>query len=306
MPVAREEQGHHKVGLRELNAVVLLDKPAGCTSNAVLQQVRKIYRAKKAGHTGSLDPAATGMLPICFGEGTKLCGYLLDAAKTYSAEGLLGVTTDTDDADGQVIAEAEVPALIEAQLAEVVGSFLGESMQRPPVFSAIKRNGVRAHKLARKGQTPDLAARPVTVHEIELSHFDGTRFAIRMRVSKGTYVRSIIRDIGEKLGCGAHVTKLRRLSVSPFGNHAMYSVEDMQQHADKLLLSVDEVISDWPSLSVDAETAMRFRHGSKPAIAEQQTEELLRVYGPDNIFLGLGQISTGRLQTVRIIGAQLQ
>ncbi len=172
--------------LRELNAVVLLDKPAGCTSNAVLQQVRKIFRAKKAGHTGSLDPAATGMLPICFGEGTKLCGYLLDAEKTYEAEGLLGAVTDTDDAQGQTIQEAAVPAISESQMQAAVNGFLGDSMQRPPVYSAIKRNGVRAHKLARRGETPELDERPITVHEIELLNFDGMRFNIRMRVSKGT------------------------------------------------------------------------------------------------------------------------
>jgi tRNA pseudouridine55 synthase len=294
------------VGLRELNAVVLLDKPAGCTSNAILQQVRRIYRAKKAGHTGSLDPAATGMLPICFGEGTKLCGYLLDAEKTYETEGVLGATTDTDDAEGQIMTESEVPPITDDEMNRVVRSFLGESMQRPPVYSAIKRNGVRAHKLARSGQTPELDPRPVTVHDIELTHFDGRRFGIRMHVSKGTYVRAIVRDIGEKLGCGAHVTTLRRLSVSPFGDHPMHSVEEIEQHTDKLLLNVDAVISDWPSKTVDEESALKFRHGSKPVIEAQDSDDLLRVYGPDDRFLGLGKVSDGRLQTVRIIGAQLQ
>lgn len=294
------------MSLRELNGVVLLDKPAGCTSNAVLQQVRRIYRAKKAGHTGSLDPAATGMLPICFGEGTKLCGYLLDAEKTYEAEGELGVSTDTDDAEGQVIAEAAVPVINLAAMQKVVHSFLGISLQRPPIYSAIKQNGVRAHKLARRGKLPELEARPITVHQIDLTHFDGRHFGICMRVSKGTYVRSIVRDIGDQFGCGAHVSTLRRLSVSPFDSHNMYSVEDMQQHADDLLLNVDEVINDWPSHTVDAETALKFRHGAMPVVDAQDSEDLLRVYGPDNSFLGLGKVSSGRLQTVRIIGAQLQ
>ncbi len=294
--------------MRQLNAVVLLDKPSGCTSNAVLQQVRKIYGAKKAGHTGSLDPAATGMLPICFGEGTKLCGYLLNAAKTYEAEGLLGAVTDTDDADGQIIAQSDVPEIAIEKMQQVVSGFLGESMQRPPIYSAIKKNGIRAHKMARNGETPELESRLVNVHEIELLHFDGIRFSVRMRVSKGTYVRAIVRDIGENLGCGAHVTTLRRLSVSPFDGHVMHSVEQMQEHTDKLLLNVDEIISDWPRQTLDETTALRFRHGSKPPFenASLPSDKLLRIYGPEDSFLGLGKISDGRLETVRIIGSQLQ
>ncbi len=294
--------------MRQLNAVVLLDKPSGCTSNAVLQQVRKIYGAKKAGHTGSLDPAATGMLPICFGEGTKLCGYLLNAAKTYEAEGLLGAVTDTDDADGQIIAQSDVPEIAIEKMQQVVSGFLGESMQRPPIYSAIKKNGIRAHKMARNGETPELESRLVNVHEIELLHFDGNRFSVRMRVSKGTYVRAIVRDIGENLGCGAHVTTLRRLSVSPFDGHVMHSVEQMQEHTDKLLLNVDEIISDWPRQTLDETTALKFRHGSKPPFenASLPSDKLLRIYGPEDSFLGLGKISDGRLETVRIIGSQLQ
>lgn len=294
--------------MRQLNAVVLLDKPSGCTSNAVLQQVRKIYGAKKAGHTGSLDPAATGMLPICFGEGTKLCGYLLNAAKTYEAEGVLGAVTDTDDADGQIIAQSDVPEIAIEKMQQVVSGFLGESMQRPPIYSAIKKNGIRAHKMARNGETPELESRLVNVHEIELLHFDGIRFSVRMRVSKGTYVRAIVRDIGENLGCGAHVTTLRRLSVSPFDGHVMHSVEQMQEHTDKLLLNVDEIISDWPRQTLDETTALKFRHGSKPPFenASLPSDKLLRIYGPEDSFLGLGKISDGRLETVRIIGSQLQ
>lgn len=287
---------------------MLLDKPSGCTSNAVLQQVRKIYGAKKAGHTGSLDPAATGMLPICFGEGTKLCGYLLNAAKTYEAEGLLGAVTDTDDADGQIIKQSDVPEIAIEKMQQVVSGFLGESMQRPPIYSAIKKNGIRAHKMARNGETPELESRLVNVHEIELLHFDGNRFSVRMRVSKGTYVRAIVRDIGENLGCGAHVTTLRRLSVSPFDGHVMHSVEQMQEHTDKLLLNVDEIISDWPRQTLDETTALKFRHGSKPPFenASLPSDKLLRIYGPEDSFLGLGKISDGRLETVRIIGSQLQ
>lgn len=304
--------------MRELNGLLLLDKPGGCTSNGILQQVRKLFGAKKAGHTGSLDPSATGMLPICFGEGTKLCGYLLDAEKTYEVDGLLGRATDTEDADGKIIAESEVPEITTAQMEKTVAGFLGDSMQRPPVYSAIKHNGVRSHKLARTGAAPDLKLRPINVREITLLNFAGDRFSLRLRVSKGTYIRSIVRDIGDSFGCGAHVTRLRRTSVSPFEQHKMFSLEEIQAHtdADQLLLAVDEVISDWPMLALDADTAMRFRNGSKPAVdastAEQTADlsmlsnELLRIYDPTRKFLGLGKISNGRLETVRIIGGQLQ
>lgn len=301
--------------LRELNGLLLLDKPSGCTSNGVLQQVRKLFGAKKAGHTGSLDPSATGMLPICFGEGTKLCGYLLDAEKTYEVDGLLGKATDTEDADGEIIAECDVPEISQAQMEKTVAEFLGDSMQRPPIYSAIKHNGVRSHKLARGGKAPELKLRPINVREITLLHFAEDRFSLRLRVSKGTYIRSIVRDIGDSFGCGAHVTGLRRTSVSPFEQHKMYSLEEIQAHtdADQLLMAVDEVIIDWPKLDLDADTAMRFRNGSKPTIdssiadqAVNSANDLLRIYDPGKKFLGLGKISDGRLETVRIIGGQLQ
>ncbi len=303
--------------MRELNGLLLLDKPSGCTSNGVLQQVRKLFGAKKAGHTGSLDPSATGMLPICFGEGTKLCGYLLDAEKTYEVDGLFGIATDTEDADGEIIAECDVPEISHAKMEQTVAGFVGDSMQRPPIYSAIKHNGVRSHKLARGGAVPELKLRPINVREITLLDFSEDRFSLRLRVSKGTYIRSIVRDIGDSFGCGAHVTRLRRTSVSPFEQQKMFTLEDIQAHvdADQLLMAVDEVISDWPKLDLDAETAMRFRNGSKPAIdttAELAVDlsapanKLLRIYDPTKKFLGLGKVFEGRLETVRIIGGQLQ
>jgi len=214
--------------MRALNGVLLLDKPSGVTSNGVLQKVRKMYGAKKAGHTGSLDPSATGMLPVCFGEATKLCGYMLDAEKTYTVTALLGVTTDTEDADGTVLTTTEVPDITEQQMLDAVKSFKGEQMQRPPAYSAIKKQGVRSYKLAREGVEVELEPRPVNVKEIELTEFSGTTFSLELRVSKGTYIRSIVRDIGEHFGCGAHVTDLRRLAVSPFDNNIMFSLEDIQ------------------------------------------------------------------------------
>ena len=318
--------------MRALDGMLLLDKPAGRTSNHVLQQVRKMYKAKKAGHTGSLDPAATGMLPICFGEATKLCGYLLDAEKTYEVEGLLGIQTDTEDADGQIISQAQVPQLSSQAMAQIVAGFAGDSMQTPPAYSAIKQGGVRVHKLARKGVEVVLEPRPISVRSIELMAFDGNSFAMRLRVSKGTYIRSIVRDIGLKIGCGAHVTKLRRSSVAPFDDHTMVSLAQIEtaDTPDALLLSVDAMVADWQSLTLDADSAMRFRHGAKPPLTDTLLAEInaakaakvntaegnatdvgaigerLRIYDADKKFIGLGQIAEGRLQTVRLIGPQIQ
>ena len=296
--------------MRALNGVLLLDKPPGVTSNGVLQKVRRMYGAKKAGHTGSLDPSATGMLPVCFGEATKLCGYMLDAEKTYTVTALLGITTDTEDADGTVLTTTEVPSITEQQMRDAVKSFHGEQMQRPPAYSAIKKQGVRSYKLAREGMEVELEPRPVNVKEIELTEFSGTTFSLELRVSKGTYIRSIVRDIGEHFGCGAHVTDLRRLAVSPFDNNIMFSLEDIQsaENADELLLATDQVIADWRAITINDDTAFRFRNGSRPEydeITANTAEELFRVYNASNSFLGLGKVTDGRLETVRLIGGQL-
>jgi len=296
--------------MRAVNGVLLLDKPSGVTSNGVLQKVRKMYGAKKAGHTGSLDPSATGMLPVCFGEATKLCGYMLDAEKTYTVTALLGVTTDTEDADGEVLTTSEVPSITEQQMREAVNSFHGEQMQRPPVYSAIKKDGVRSYKLARDGVEVELESRAINVKEIALTKFSDTTFSLKLRVSKGTYIRSIVRDIGEHFGCGAHVTDLRRLAVSPFDDNAMFSLEEIQsaENADELLLATDQVIADWRSIIVNDDTAFRFRNGSRPEYNEikaNTAEELFRVYNAGNKFLGLGRVADGRLETVRLIGGQL-
>lgn len=296
--------------MRALTGVLLLDKPAGVTSNGVLQKVRKMYGAKKAGHTGSLDPSATGMLPVCFGEATKLCGYMLDAEKTYRVTAVLGVTTDTEDADGEVLETREVPEISTPQMLDAVASFKGEQLQRPPIYSAIKKQGVRSYKLAREGKQVELDPRLINVVSIELEEFTGSTFTLQLRVSKGTYIRSIARDIGEHFGCGAHVTDLRRLAVSPFDGKTMFSIEDIQsaENADDFLIATDEVIADWRSIVIDDATALRFRNGSKPdfdAIEANTAEELFRVYNAANKFLGLGRVADGRLETVRLIGGQI-
>ncbi len=295
---------------RDVTGLLLLDKPAGATSNGVLQQVRHLYGAKKAGHTGSLDPSATGMLPICFGEATKLCGYLLDSSKTYQVDAVLGVTTDTEDADGAVTETRPVPALERSALEEIVSRFYGDQLQRPPVYSALKRNGVRVHKLARKGIEVELEPRPITVHEISLDTFDGDRFSLTMKVSKGTYVRSIVRDIGEAIGCGAHVASLRRTAVAPFEQQPLVTFDTLQDagNLDDYLLQADVAVADRARLTIDDESAVRFCHGAKPQLNNAQTagldeQQLLRIYDQRERFLGLGNLCDGRLHTVRLIAA---
>jgi len=297
--------------MRALNGVLLLDKPPGCTSNGVLQKVRRMYGAKKAGHTGSLDPSATGMLPVCFGEATKLSAYMLDAEKTYSVTALLGVTTDTEDSDGEVLERLPVPEISEQKMAQVVASFKGRQMQRPPMYSAIKKQGVRAYKLARQGETVELDPRPINVKTIELTEFSGEQFSLQLRVSKGTYIRSIVRDIGEQLGCGAHVTLLRRLSVSPFDDKIMHSIEAIESaaNADDLLLAPVEVIADWPRVTIDDPTAQRYQNGSKPDFTPKEpisAEALFRVYNSQDHFLGLGKLNNGKLETARLIHGQAE
>lgn len=299
-----------KAHKRDVTGLLLLDKPAGATSNHILQKVRYLYAARKAGHTGSLDPAATGMLPICFGEATKLCGYLLDSNKTYDVEALLGVTTDTEDADGTVIATAEVPDITTAALADVVDRFSGKLLQRPPVYSALKRNGVRVHKLARKGIDVELEPRPIEVFAIALNAFDGSRFSLSMQVSKGTYVRSIVRDIGEIIGCGAHVTALRRTAVSPFEQQALISMDKLEKAAnrDDFLLRADCVVANRSAITIADDIASRFCHGAKPLLdsadvnlAASGESDVIRVYDQHQRFLGLGNVRDGRLHTVRLI-----
>ena len=193
-----------------VDGLLLLNKPPGMTSNRALQRVRRLLQAKKAGHTGSLDPSATGMLPLCFGEATKVCAYLLDADKTYRVTARLGVATDTGDADGQQTDTAEVPELSESDWAAILAGFLGESTQVPPMYSALKKDGKRLYELARKGETVEREARPLTIHEIQLLELAETRLVFRVRCSKGTYVRTICNDLGEELGCGAHLERLVR------------------------------------------------------------------------------------------------
>lgn len=285
-----------------VDGVLLLNKPAGLTSNQALQRVKRLLNAKKAGHTGSLDPAATGMLPLCFGEATKVCAYLLNADKTYRVTAKLGVSTDTGDADGKEKATAEVPVLPREAWEALLGEFLGHTTQIPPMYSALKKDGRRLYELARRGEEVERAPRPVRIDEIELLELAGTRLVFRVRCSKGTYIRTLVEDLAKKAGTVAHTARLHRETVSGFEDSEMLELQTAEALVDegpeglrRRLIPPDMALSGMPAVTVDATAAMRFREGQVVETGLATSEGLVRVYGPcpEEVFLGVGEIASG-------------
>ncbi|HEV7490684.1 MAG TPA: tRNA pseudouridine(55) synthase TruB [Rhodanobacteraceae bacterium] len=252
-----------------MHGILLFDKPQGVSSNQALQIVRRLYGAAKAGHTGSLDPLATGLLPLCFGEATKIAGLLLGSRKAYACECRLGATTDTDDADGRIVETRAVPALDDATIRAAMGSLAGRITQVPPVYSAIKRGGERMYKLARRGEAVEPPPREVDVHRFELIERRPDALRIEVECGSGTYVRSLVRDLGERLGCGAHVVLLRRLWIEPFTDPRMHTLDELREVGsgageaalDALLLPLEEGLAGHPRLVVDDDEAERLRQG---------------------------------------------
>lgn len=254
---------------RDVHGILMFDKPQGLSSNQALQAVRRLYGAAKAGHTGSLDPLATGLLPVCFGEATKIAGLLLGSRKAYLTECRLGATTDTDDADGRVIQARPVPALDDASIRAALASLTGRITQVPPVYSAIKRDGERLYHRARRGEMVEAPPREVHVHRFDLVDIlpvGGLR--LHVECGSGTYVRSLVRDLGERLGCGAHVVSLRRLWVEPFTDERMVGLDDLRAIADEgpsaldaLLLPLERGLAGYPTVPVDAAAAAHLRQG---------------------------------------------
>ena len=264
---------------RKLDGILLLDKPRGLSSNQALQRVRHLFRADKAGHTGSLDPLATGLLPVCFGEATKIAGGLLGARKAYDTVARLGIVTDTDDADGQPLRERAVPDLTIDRIDAALQQLSGRIRQRPPIYSALKRGGEPLYAKARRGEVVEVEEREVDVHAFELQSAadlldpladGGASALLRLHVEcgSGTYVRSLVRDLGELLGCGAHVAELRRLWVDPFREPRMWTLDALQALAergerslDACLLPVEAGMSAWPEVSVEPAQALRLGQG---------------------------------------------
>ena len=279
---------------RDIHGIILLDKPVGYSSNQAVQKVRWLFQARKAGHTGSLDPFATGMLPICLGEASKTAGFMLDASKNYIAAAFLGKATATGDIEGQISREMKVPDLNDEQINAVLNEFLGEIEQIPPMYSALKHQGQPLYKLARAGQEVARKARLVTIHSLELLNWAPPILEFRVHCSKGTYIRTLAEDIAEKLGSCAHLQSLRRLDVEPFREKDMITLEELlarteAETLDDCLLPVDAGLTDWPSVTLDEVSMDRFCHGN-PVDQAAGTTGLVRVYGPEKNLLGIGEI----------------
>ncbi|SES86021.1 tRNA pseudouridine(55) synthase TruB [Thalassotalea agarivorans] len=292
---------------RPVHGIVLLDKGYDISSNHALQQVKRLYFAQKAGHTGALDPLATGMLPICLGEATKFSQFLLDTDKTYQVTAKLGVRTTTSDVDGEVVSTKPV-AVSDEQLAQALDSFRGTTQQVPSMYSALKYQGKPLYHYAREGIEVPREARDITVFRLDLLRFEGDEVDLEIHVSKGTYIRTIVDDLGEKLGCGAHVSALRRIAVSNYPVDQMVTMEELQQlldkardedkapstYLDQLLLPMETACVDMPKVLVDDMSANYLRHGNPVQGYQAPSEGLVQVFAGDSFesaeFIGVGQI----------------
>ena len=294
---------------RALDGILLLDKPAGISSNQALQRVRHLYRADKAGHTGSLDPLATGMLPVCFGEATKIAGLLLGHGKAYETTAQLGVVTDSDDADGRPLRERPVPALDRATVEAALRPLTGRIRQRPPIYSALKQGGEPLYAKARRGESIDVPEREVQVDSIELLELAGDRLSLRITCGSGTYVRSLVRDLGEALGCGAHVTALQRLWVAPFQAAAMHRLDALQALVasdgegalEALLLPVEAGLAGWRTCTLDAAQALALGRGQPVQLDGLAEAGDVQAVDADGRSLGLATIGAdGLLRAKRL------
>ncbi len=295
---------------RRVDGILLLDKPVGLTSNAALQKVKRLYRARKAGHTGSLDPLASGLLPICLGEATKVSGFLLDADKHYWVSCRLGVRTTTADAEGAVLETRPADAVTEKRLREAMEGFSGAIEQIPPMYSAVKHQGQRLYALARQGVEVERAPRRITIHAMELLDFRLPLAEIGVHCSKGTYIRTLVEDIGEALGCGAHVADLRRLGVGPYSACGMVTLEAIEERLaregekglDELLLPLESGLSQWPDVRLSGDAAFYLRQGQPVLVPHAPTAGLVRLYEGQRRFLGVGEIlDDGRVAPRRLL-----
>jgi tRNA pseudouridine55 synthase len=291
-----------KTKFRKLDGILLLDKPQGLSSNQALQRVRHLFRADKGGHTGSLDPLATGLLPVCFGEATKIAGGLLGARKAYETVAHLGITTDTDDAEGQPLRERPVPRLNIPQIDAALAQLTGRIRQRPPIYSALKRGGEPLYARARRGEVVEVEEREVDVHAFELIsaadllHGDAPMLRLQVECGSGTYVRSLVRDLGELLGCGAHVAELRRLWVDPFREPRMWTLDALQALAergerslDACLLPIESGMTAWPVVPVTPAQAQRLGQG-QALNGEFQPTGAVALFDERGRALGLGEV----------------
>jgi len=294
---------------RPVQGILLLDKPSGMTSNDALQRVKRLYFARKAGHTGSLDPLASGMLPICLGEATKASGFLLDADKRYWVRCKLGERTNTGDSEGEVVESRPVGRYTEAGIEAVFDRFRGAISQVPPMYSALKHQGQRLYALARQGVEVEREPREVMIHELRLGRLEGDCLEFEAHCSKGTYVRTLAEDIGEALGCGAHVTALRRTQAGPYREEQMVTMERLKElytedraALDRLLLPVESALVQWPDVNLTSDAAFYLRQGQPVLVPRAPTSGWVRLYVGDRTFLGMGEvIDDGRVAPRRLM-----
>lgn len=309
--MARRQRG------RDVNGMIVVDKPSGESSNDAVQRAKRLYQAQKVGHTGSLDPLATGVLPLCFGEATKFSQFLLDSDKKYWVRIKLGVRTDSGDSDGAVMQTRPVVGVDAAAVEAVLEEFRGEIEQVPSMFSAIKHQGQPLYKLARRGIEVERKPRFVTVYSNELTAFEGECIELEIHCSKGTYVRTIAEEIGEKLGCGAHVCALRRRKAGPYDETEMVSFAELERRydvgglaaLDELLLPVASAVRDWPVVSLSDATAFYIRQGQPVIVPHAPTSGRVQLMeqssdGSKQMFIGVGEIlDDGRVAPRRLVMA---
>ena len=298
-----------KSNLQAIDGILLLDKPIDCTSNFILQRVKYLFQAKKAGHTGSLDPLATGMLPICFGEATKFSEFMLNADKCYEVTAQLGVTTTTGDSKGEILTNSDFARISNTTLQNILSGFVGSIEQVPPMFSALKHKGQPLYKYARSGIDIDRKARKVNIYSIELLSFDDTQFKLRVVCSKGTYIRTLIEDIGSKLDVGAHVIQLRRVYTSGLESLKMYTFTELEAMGSddrtSCLLPVDLAVQHLPRLDIDLQHVQDLYHGKvvKDLNLSSYSDGIYRLYNSiSKNFMGIGKIVDAKyLQAQRLL-----
>jgi tRNA pseudouridine55 synthase len=295
-----------------VDGIVLLDKPAGLSSNAALQQVKRAFHARKAGHGGSLDPLASGMLPICLGEATKLAGPMLAGRKCYQFRLRLGVQTTTGDREGEIVAKQPAPQLKSEALQSALAAFIGQHEQVPPMHSALRHQGARLYQLARRGIEVVRAPRMIEIDSFELLGSDEGRLTLQVTCSKGTYIRTLGQDLAAALGTCGYIDDLRRLWVEPFDAEAMVTIEQLRESAadsaglERWLLPLDRGIESWPRVDLDADEARRVLDGQALDLPQSGAgEDAIRIYGPGGRFLGIGyRDERGRVTPRRLIASE--
>jgi tRNA pseudouridine55 synthase len=296
-----------RITRRAVHGVLLLDKPLGLSSNDALQKAKWLLRAEKAGHTGTLDPLATGLLPLCFGAATKFSQVSLEADKVYEAALRLGVTTTTGDAEGEVLEQREV-AFSPEQLAAAIAALTGEIDQKPPMYSALKHEGRPLYEYARQGIEIERPSRRITIHAIDMLDWQHETLSLRVRCSKGTYIRTLAEDLGKALGCGASLGALRRVGAGPLSVAQAISLDALaaltETEREALLRPPDALLADWPALSLPGDEAARFLTGLRRRVAVADAAHV-RVYGPEpHVLLGSAHISAGELIADRLLSVQ--